>query len=58
MLHHKNTDFIETMENLPMDLYKERLVSMNASEVEEISVEVRNTSDRGHFCFRSDILLS
>ena len=40
-----------------MDLYKERLVSMNASEVEEISVEVRNTSDRGHFCFRSDILL-
>ena len=32
-------------------------MSTNASEVEEISVEVRNTSDRGHFCFRSDILL-
>ena len=40
-----------------MDLYRERLVSTNASEVEEISVEVRNTSDHGHFCFRSDILL-
>ena len=31
-----------------MDLNRERLVSTNASEVEEISVEVRNTSDRGH----------
>ena len=37
-----------------MDLYRERLVSTNASEVKETSVEVRNTSDRGHFCFRSD----
>ena len=25
MLHYQNTDFIETMENLPMDLYRERL---------------------------------
>ena len=51
-----NTDFIDTIENLPMGLSREMLVSTNASEVEQ-SVEVRNTSDRGHFCFRSDILL-
>ena len=57
MLHYWNTDFIETMENLPIDLYRERLESTNATAVEEISVEVRNTSDRGNFCFRSDILL-
>ena len=38
------------MENLPLDLYRESLALMiNASEVKEISVEVRNTSDRGHF---------
>ena len=39
-----------------MDLSRESLASTNASEVEE-SEEVRNTSDRSHFCFRSDTLL-
>ena len=38
------------MENLPLDLYRESLaLTNNGSEVKEISVEVRNTSDRGHF---------